>query len=161
MTVISVDKDYDALTVVIVAELAAPRERVWELWADPRQLERWWGPPTHPASFERNELAAGAESAYTMTGPDGRTSRGWWRITVADAPARLEFVDGWATPDGTPITDPASTTTVEVELTEHDGRTRMVVRSTFDSRDQLDELDGLGAIEIFAGTIGRMDALLT
>jgi uncharacterized protein YndB with AHSA1/START domain len=161
MTVISVDKDYDALTVVIVAEFAAPPERVWELWADPRQLERWWGPPSHPATFEWNELAVGAESAYTMTGPDGRTSRGWWRFTVVDAPARLEFVDGWAEPDGTPITDPASTTTVTVELADHDGGTRMVVRSAVDSRDQLDRLDGLGAIEIFARTIGRMDALLT
>jgi hypothetical protein len=32
--------------LVLVAEFDAPIERVWQLWADPRQLERWWGPPT-------------------------------------------------------------------------------------------------------------------
>ena len=57
MTVISVDKDSTRLTLDLVAEFDAPLERVWELWADPRKLERWWGPPTHPATFERHELA--------------------------------------------------------------------------------------------------------
>ena len=45
MTVVSVDRDLDELTLVLVAEFEAPVERVWQLWSDPRQLERWWGPP--------------------------------------------------------------------------------------------------------------------
>jgi hypothetical protein len=28
--------------------------------ADPRQLERWWGPPTHPATFTKHDLAPGS-----------------------------------------------------------------------------------------------------
>ena len=48
MTVVSVEKDLEELTLVLVAEFAAPVERVWQLWADPRQLERWWGPPEPP-----------------------------------------------------------------------------------------------------------------
>ena len=43
MTVTNVDKDLDARTLTITAEFDAPLERVWELWADPRKLERWWG----------------------------------------------------------------------------------------------------------------------
>ena len=57
MSVVSVDKDYDAHRLVVVAEFAAPIEQVWQLWADPRKLERWWGPPSHPATFERHDLA--------------------------------------------------------------------------------------------------------
>ena len=50
MTVTSVEKDPAALTLTITSELAATVERAWQLLADPRQLERWWGPPTYPAT---------------------------------------------------------------------------------------------------------------
>ena len=47
MTVISVDTDKDNLTVTVVSDFDASVERVWELWTDPRRIERWWG-PRHP-----------------------------------------------------------------------------------------------------------------
>ena len=42
MAVTRVAKDPTALTMTIVAEFDATPERVWELWENPRQLERWW-----------------------------------------------------------------------------------------------------------------------
>ena len=45
VAVTSVDTDYDNLTTTLVADFDAPIDEVWELWADPRKLERWWGPP--------------------------------------------------------------------------------------------------------------------
>ena len=86
MTVTNVDKDLDACTLTITAEFDAPLERVWELWADPRKLERWWGPPGYPATFVQHDLAPGALVTYFMTGPDAETSRGWWRVTAVDPP---------------------------------------------------------------------------
>jgi len=77
MTVISVERDADALTLTFVAEFAAPVERVWRVWEDPRQLERWWGPPTWPATFERFDLEPSGGASYFMTGPDGEKARGW------------------------------------------------------------------------------------
>jgi uncharacterized protein YndB with AHSA1/START domain len=71
MSVTSVDKDYDSLTLTLVADFDAPIERVWQLWADPRKLERWWGPPTYPATFEEHDLAPGGDVTYFMTGPEG------------------------------------------------------------------------------------------
>ncbi|MGH3459965.1 MAG: SRPBCC family protein [Kribbellaceae bacterium] len=53
MSVTSDDKDLDSLTLTLVADINAPPERAWRLWADPRQLERWRGPPAHPATFEQ------------------------------------------------------------------------------------------------------------
>lgn len=77
MTVVSVTKDVDALTLTFVAEFAASVERVWQVWADPRQLERWWGPPTWPATFQRHDFVVGGQSRYHMTGPEGEKSHGW------------------------------------------------------------------------------------
>ena len=65
MSVTSVDTDYDGLSVTVVSDFDAPVERVWELWSDPRKLERWWGPPTLPATFEKHDLTPGGEVAYT------------------------------------------------------------------------------------------------
>ena len=44
MGVTSVEKDPEALTVTVTANLEATVERAWQLWADPCQFERWWGP---------------------------------------------------------------------------------------------------------------------
>jgi uncharacterized protein YndB with AHSA1/START domain len=46
VTVISTTKDASKLALTLVAELDAGADRVWEVWEDPRKLERWWGPPT-------------------------------------------------------------------------------------------------------------------
>jgi uncharacterized protein YndB with AHSA1/START domain len=159
MSVTSVEKDFDRLTLTLVADFDAPLEHVWKLWADPRQLERWWGPPSHPATFEQHDLTPGGGASFFMTGPDGERSFGWWRITSADPPRSLEFVDGFANRDGTPDAD-MPTTTVRVRLTERDGGTRMEVRSVFSSRGHMEQLERWGAFDVFRQTVGQMDALL-
>jgi uncharacterized protein YndB with AHSA1/START domain len=159
VSVISVDKDFDSLTFTLVAEFDAPIEGVWQLWADPRQLERWWGPPSHPATVEEHDLTPGGEVAYFMTGPEGEKSRGWWRVTSVNPPKSLEFTDGFADQDGTPIAD-MPTTMVQVRLTLHGGGTRMVVRSVFDSREQMEQLVSMGMTEGLQQAVGQMDALL-
>ncbi len=75
---------------------------MWQLWADPRQLERWWGPPTYPATVEKHDLTPGGEVTYFMTVPEGDKPRGWWRVTSVIPPKSLEFIDGFADQDGTP-----------------------------------------------------------
>jgi uncharacterized protein YndB with AHSA1/START domain len=159
VSVTSVDKDFERLTLTVVADFDAPIEQVWQLWADPRQLERWWGPPSHPATMEEHDLSPGGRVTYFMTGPEGETSGGWWRVTAVDPPRSLEFIDGWANQDGTPNPD-APATTVRVQLTEHPGGTRMQIRSVFESREHMEQLDRLGAIETFRQTVGQMDDLL-
>jgi uncharacterized protein YndB with AHSA1/START domain len=159
MTVTHVEHDPDSLTLTVTADFAAPIERVWQLWADPRQLERWWGPPSHPATVEDHDLTPGGEVTYFMTGPEGQKFRGWWRITAVDPPTTLELTDGFAHPDGTPNPD-MPTTLVQVRLSARDGGTRMVMRSTFESPEHMEQVVAMGAPEVLQQTVGQMDALL-
>jgi uncharacterized protein YndB with AHSA1/START domain len=159
MTVVSVEKDFESLSLTLVAQFAAPIERVWQLWADPRQLERWWGPPTHPASVKRHDLAAGGEVAYSMTGPDGETTHGVWRVTSVDPPTSLEFTDGFANDDGTPDPD-TPTAALQVRLSEHGGGTRMELRLVFDSGADMREWERWGTFEGIPQSVGQMDAVL-
>lgn len=159
MSVTSVEKDLDSLTLTLIADFEAPLERVWELWADPRKLERWWGPPTHPATFERHDLTVGGEAAYFMTGPDGKRYHGWWRIEAVDPPTSLTFTDGFADENGKPVTDlPESE--ARVTLSERDGGTRMELRSTFASREGMEQTLEMGVVEGLTQAVGQMDALL-
>jgi uncharacterized protein YndB with AHSA1/START domain len=159
MSIVSAEKDFDSLSFVLLAEFDAPVERVWQLWADPRQLERWWGPPTYPATVEKHELNPGGEVTYFMTGPEGDQSRGWWRVTSVDPPRSLEFVDGFANEDGTPNTD-LPTTSAQVQLTEHDGGTRMELRFKFESADHMEQMERWQAFEGIQQAAGQMDAVL-
>ena len=159
MSIVSIEKDFDGLALILVADFDAPIERVWELWADPRQLERWWGPPTHPATVEQHDLATGGEVSYVMTGPGGERSHGWWRVTAAAPPTSLEFTDGFAHRDGTPNAE-TPTTAVQMRLTEQDGGTRMRLRFVFASSEHMQQLERWGAFEVFPQSVGQMDALL-
>ncbi|GAA2575393.1 MULTISPECIES: SRPBCC family protein [Streptomyces] len=159
MSVTSVDKDLDHLTLTLIADFAAPVERVWRLWADPRQLERWWGPPTYPATVEQHDLTPGGEVTYFMTGPEGDRHRGWWRISSVTPPTALEFTDGFADDDGKPKDD-MPTTSVRVRLTDHEGGTRMEMHSLFDSREQMEQLVTMGMEEGLKEAVGQIDALL-
>ena len=159
MSITSVETDYDRLTVTIIADFDAAIEQVWELWSDPRKLERWWGPPGSPATFEQHDLQPGGEATYFMTGPDGARYGGMWRVTAVDPPASLDFADAFADPDGTPRTDlPVSK--VSVRLTERDSGTRMELRSTFESREELDGWLSTGTLEGQQQAIAQMDVLL-
>jgi uncharacterized protein YndB with AHSA1/START domain len=159
MTVISGTKDVTDLTLVFVAQFDATPERVWELWENPRQLEKWWGPPTYPATFVRHDFVVGGESRYFMTGPAGDKSRGWWRIEAIDKPHRLDFANGLAGDDGEPMADiepMAASATFEA----HEGGTQMTVVSRFVDSAQMEKLIDMGMEEGMAQALGQIDALL-
>jgi uncharacterized protein YndB with AHSA1/START domain len=160
MTVTSVQTDREALVLTLTAHFDAPVERVWQLWANPRLLERWWGPPTYPATFVDHDLKPGGHVTYFMTGPEGDRAYGWWRVVAVDAPNRLDFEDGFADDTGTPNPDmPTTTMRVSVEA-EADGRTRMIVESRFPSREAMDQMLAMGMEEGLAQAVGQIDALL-
>ena len=45
MPITSIDKDVEALTMTVVADFPVPARRLWEAYCDPRQIEKFWGPP--------------------------------------------------------------------------------------------------------------------
>ncbi|MGW9405638.1 SRPBCC family protein [Arthrobacter sp. NPDC055585] len=159
MSVKSIDKDYDALTITALAEFEAAPETVWELWADPRKLEGWWGPPTYPATVREHELSPGGTVTYFMTGPDGKTYHGWWNVLAVDRPRQLSFQDGFADEDGARRED-MPVTAVSVTLTARDGGTDVEVVTSFADRSQMEELISMGAVEGAAEAMSQMDAVL-
>jgi uncharacterized protein YndB with AHSA1/START domain len=159
MTVTAVRKDPEALTLTVDAEFDAPADRVWLLWADPRQLERWWGPPTYPATVTAHDLKPGGRVEYHMTGPEGDQPKGYWEITKAEPPHRLEFRDGFANDDGSPNADIPSNT-VRVTIEPLDGRTRMSIQAIYANTSAMEQQLAMGMEEGLKQAVSQIDAIL-
>jgi uncharacterized protein YndB with AHSA1/START domain len=159
MSVKSIHKDPDTLSMTIDAEFEAPVERVWQLWSDPRQLEKWWGPPSYPATVVDHDLNPGGTVTYFMTGPEGDKARGWWRVISVDAPHGLEFEDGFADDAGQPNPD-MPTTMTSVTITEVAGRTNMAIATKFPSTEAMEQMISMGMEEGMASALAQIDDLL-
>jgi len=159
MPVTHVRKDPTALTLTVTAELAASLERSWQLIADPRQLERWWGPPTYPATVTEHDLTPGGRVIYSMTGPEGDTHYGWWKVVAVDPPRSLHVEDGFGDADGNPNPDMPSMT-IRFTLEEAPSGTVLTSVTTFPSLEAMEQLVAMGMEEGIRAAVGQIDGIL-
>ena len=159
MPITSVSSDPNALTLTVVGDYPVPVERLWQAYADPRQLERFWGPETWPATFTRHDMAVGGRSEYSLTGPDGTTSRGWWRFLAVEPGRGFEVEDGFANEDGTPNdTMPSMRMVFTFEPTATGSRFTSVTR--FPSLEAMRQLAEMGMEEGLRSALGQLDGVL-
>jgi uncharacterized protein YndB with AHSA1/START domain len=161
MTVTNISKDREALSMTLTAEFGAPPERIWQLWADPRQLERWWGPPTYPATFTTHDLRPGSRVHYHMTGPTGDQPHGYWDVVEVDPPRSLVVRDGFADENGNPSEEIPITGIMRVSIEDiGGGQTRMSIESEFPSAEAMEQLLAMGQEEGLREAVGQIDGIL-
>ncbi len=159
MPITDVITDPETLTLTIIGDYPVPVERLWNAWSDPRQLERFWGPPTWPATFTRHDMVEGGRSEYFMTGPDGTMSAGYWVFENIDEGRTITVVDGFADEDGNPNEDmPTNRSEFRFETTETGSR--YVAVSTFTDADAMQELLDMGMLEGATAAVAQIDDVL-
>ncbi|NYI42698.1 SRPBCC family protein [Demequina lutea] len=159
MPVVSISKDPAALTMTVVAEFAAAIDRVWDAYADPRQLEKFWGPVEWPAMFTRHDFAVGGLSSYVMTGPEGETAGGYWRFTAVEPLRLFTVIDGFAGDDGAPNPElPSMKMTFTFEAL--DAGTRVTTLTLFTSADALEQVIAMGMEEGMRSAMSQIDGVL-
>lgn len=159
MPVTSVTTDPEALTLTVEAELPAGVDRVWEAYTDPRKLERFWGPPGYPATFERFDLTPGGIASYAMQSPEGQKYRGLWEFVAIEGPHRLVVIDRFADDDGEPLADMPAVH-MEVRLAPAGDGTRMTTVSTFASVEDLEKTVEMGVVEGTRQSLAQLDIVL-
>ncbi len=160
MPVTDVTHDLENRTLTITADFAAPAQRVWEVYADPRQLERVWGPPECPATFVDHSMTPGSRSTYFMSGPQGEKYYGFWDITGVEGPHGFTFNDGFAI-DETFTANPELPVSANVfSFSEAEGTTRATFVATYASAEALQQVLAMGVVEGASGAINQIDALL-
>ena len=152
MPITSVTQDPENLTLTIVADFPVSQERLWEAWADPRQLERFWGPPFAPSTFTHHDFTVGGRAEYFLTGPNGEKWSGSWKFTAVKPTESFEAVDG----DGDDENGPASMA-FAFETTPTGSRMTGVIR--FASLEALEET-APGMTEGLRAGMPQLDALL-
>ncbi len=145
--------------MTVVADFGVPLRRLWDAYADPRQIERFWGPPEWPATFLRHDMAVGGRSSYVMTGPDGEQSGGYWEFRAVDTPHSFEVRDGFANPDGSPNADMPSMRMVYTFEETADG-SRVTTTTYFDSLAQLEQLVEMGMQEGLRAAMSQIDQVV-
>lgn len=160
MTIRSMDTDTEALTLTIVADFPVPLRRLWDAYVDPRQLERFWGPPTYPATFLRHDMRPGGRSFYRMTGPEGEQSAGYWDFIDVEPPYRFEVRDGFAHPDGTPNAELPSLR-MEYTFEETTLGSMLTSVSYFNSAEELDQLLSMGMLDGTRAAMEQIDDVVT
>lgn len=159
MPVTSVEKDLDQLTLTIVADFDAPLRRLWDAYVDPRQIERFWGPPTYPATFFRHDAETGGRSVYAMTGPEGDIHYGCWEWESVQAPDSFVVLDSFADESGAVNTE-LPTTRMVFDFVATDGGSRLTTTSHFGSLAELEQLVELGMEEGTREAMTQIDAVL-
>ncbi|WP_406247392.1 SRPBCC domain-containing protein [Microbacterium sp. M] len=159
MPVTDVITDAENLTMTVIADFAAPVERVWSAYSDPRQLERFWGPPGWPATFTAWDHTVGGRAHYRMNGPHGETPAGLWEFLAIEEPHLFEVLDSFADENGAPVEEPPATRMI-FEFTPTDDGTRMVTTNHFPSVEALEQLVGMGMVEGLKLAMSQLDVVL-
>lgn len=159
MPVTDVITDTENLTMTVIADLAAPVERVWNAYTDPAQLERFWGPPGWPSTFTKWDHTVGGKADYTMNGPRGEKASGTWEFLEIDGPHTFTVLDAFADEDGNPNPDLPSMR-MTFTFAPSDTGTRMVNTSYFASLEALEQVVAMGAVEGTRQAMSQLDAVL-
>lgn len=159
MPVRDITTDPETLTMTLVADTGAPVDRLWRAFTDPRQLERFWGPPGWPATFTQFDFAVGGRARYQMTSPQGEASYGTWEFLRIDVGVAFEVLDAFADADGTVFEGfPAMRVVFSFEPTDSGSTLRTV--TYFDSHEALEQVVAMGAVEGSRLAMDQLDAVL-
>lgn len=115
--------------------IPASPERLFELWSEPSELVKWWGPDGFDVPASALDVRPGGYWRTTMRSPQGdlHTVSGVYR--TIDKPRRLVFTWGWD--DDTGLRGHETEVTVTFEPAP--GGTRMVLlQQAFENKDQRD-----------------------
>lgn len=159
MPVTSVETDTESLTMTLVADFPVGPERLWSVFTDPRQLERVWGPPGWPSTFDQFDFAPGGRAKYRMTSPTGESANGTWEFLSIDPPRGYEVIDSFADDDGEPLeTMPAMRMVLTFEATPEGSRLTSVSR--FASAEALEQVVAMGVVEGSTLAMNQLDTVL-
>ena len=85
----------EKITLRMERTIAAAPQRLFELWTDPEELIKWWGPEGFTTPQHAIDVRPGGRWRTTMRSPDGKnhTVSGIYR--AIEPPKRLVFTWGW------------------------------------------------------------------
>lgn len=162
-----VTKDMANKTLIIERTFDAPKEKLWQAYADKEKFEAWWGPEGWQTTTKSFDFKPGGRIHYCMKCVDenqgewyGQESWGLMELTSIDEPHGFTATDFFCSADGTTNKEmPAQK--FSVEFIEEDGKTRMINKSISESVEDLEKLVEMGMVEGFSSQLDKLEVMLT
>lgn len=113
-------------------------EEVWQMWADSKNFQKWYGPngATLPVAEMDVQVGGKRKVCMEMVMPN-RTMQMWFSGEYVEvrAPNKLVYTEAMCDPDGNVISPSAmgmpegtpETTEIQLELSYADGKTKMIL----------------------------------
>jgi uncharacterized protein YndB with AHSA1/START domain len=137
--------------IVLSRVIAAPRERVFAAWTDPKQIVQWFGPDGFKIESLECDIRPGGRWRFVYTAPDGTLYDNRMVFLRIEAPRLLEFEHGSDKDE-----DPARFhVTVMFDL-QSDGKTVMTMRQLLPTKEERDGAIGFGAVELGYQTLAKL-----
>ena len=121
--------------LVIVRELRAQRELVFQAFTNPEHLVRWWGPEGFEIVVVRKDIRPGGIFHYKQRSPEGDEM--WCKLAYdeIEPPERIVFTNGFSDEEGRTARAPFHASwPLEIRNTitfaEQDGLTTLKMRGT-------------------------------
>ena len=134
--------------VVVTRAFDAPARLVFEAWSKPELFKRWWAPKSMGMTLLSCEMDVRTGGRYRLGFGDGMDFFGTYLDVTP--PSRIVWTNDEGEENGSITT---------VTLTEHGGKTVLVMSELFPSKEAL-EADGGGAADATHETFGQLDELL-
>jgi uncharacterized protein YndB with AHSA1/START domain len=109
--------------LVLTRTFDAPRQLVFQVWTDPKQLAQWWGPRGFTTEIREMDVKPGGAWSYVMRGYGNEYPFDGVYVEVVE-PERLVF-------DGSIHGAPEQRVWTEVTFAERNGKTEVTVRQLF------------------------------
>jgi len=119
----AINEDTTAPSLYIERILKAPQQRVFEAFADPEQMYKWFGPDGCTCRRNIMDVRKGGEYSLTVVHPDGSESTVSGQYSTITPYQFLEFTWGWLQDDGTRGTE----TVVKIDFLVEGDTTKLVL----------------------------------
>jgi len=137
--------------IVLSRVIAAPRERVFQAWTDPKQIVQWFGPDGFTVDSLECDVRVGGRWRFIYTGPDGRRWNNRMVFLRIEAPRLIEIEHGSDKDE-----DPARFHVIVTFDVQSDGKTVVTLRQLHPTKEQRDATIGFGAVEFGYQTLGKL-----
>ncbi|WP_438448095.1 SRPBCC family protein [Gorillibacterium sp. sgz5001074] len=137
----------------------APRELLFRVFTEPEHLAQWWAPGDYTVPVCKVDLRPGGQWHYSMRSPEGEDH---WALAVfreIQPPERIvyscTFADEFAN-----RTEGIPEHTATITFSEADGKTKVEVRISFESAEDLKTTVRMGMIDGLTMTLNSLPKLL-
>jgi uncharacterized protein YndB with AHSA1/START domain len=137
--------------IVLCRVIAAPRERVFAAFTDPKQVVQWFGPAGFKIDTLEIDIREGGRWRFIYTGPDGTRWNNRKVYTRIDPPKLIELEHG-ADKDN----DPGRFRVIITFDEQSDGKTVVTMRQLHPTVEQRAAGIGFGAVEFGYQTLDKL-----